>query len=87
MAEAAAGVVVAALGPGMGLGLAAGVALQPGSRHETGVDPALAPHVAGTVEIVVAEEGNNVAAGKDHIPSIADNIVDTVVDTTDLVLA
>lgn len=69
------------------VGLVAGLGLGPGSMHEIGVDPALALHAAGTVEMAVVEEGNTVAAGKDHIPHIADNTADIVVDTTDLVLA
>lgn len=87
VAEAAADVVVVALGLGIGFGLGAGVALQPESKHEIVVDPALELHVAGTVEIAVAEERNTVAAGKDHIQHIADNIADTAVDTTAPVLA
>lgn len=83
MAEAVANVVAAVLG----LGLGAGMGLQPGGKHEIGVDPALALHVAGIVETAVAEEGNTVAAGKDRIPHIADNTADIVVGTTDLVLA
>lgn len=80
MAEVAADVVVAV--PGLGLGAA--MALQPGGKHEIGVDPALALHAAGIVETAVA---NTVAAGKDRIPHIADNTADIAVGTTDLALA